>query len=63
MLRFVCFVVATVALTAALPVPMAGQAPTAAVSTWDPPRHPDGQPNVEGVWANTERARAMPVWN
>ena len=57
MLRFVYLLVATVALMAALPAPMAGQAPTAAVSTWDPPRRPDGQPNVEGVWANPERAR------
>jgi hypothetical protein len=61
MLHFICLVLATVGLVAALPASMAGQAPTATISTWNPPRHPDGQPNVEGVWANPERARTYSV--
>jgi hypothetical protein len=27
-----------------------GQAPTAAATTWNPPRTPDGQPDMQGIW-------------
>ena len=61
MLRFMGFVMAIMALVVGLPASMAGQAPTAAGSTWDPPRRADGQPNIEGLWANPERARTYSV--
>ena len=31
--------------------PAAAQAPTAAAKTWDLPRTPDGQPDLQGIWA------------
>lgn len=34
------------------PVPAIGQASTAAAKTWDPPRTDDGQPDIQGYWAN-----------
>ena len=61
MLRFIYLVLATAAIMVALPAPMAGQAPAAAVSAWDPPRRADGQPDVEGLWENPERARTYSV--
>ncbi len=51
MLWFMGFVMATVALMVGLPASMAGQAPTAAGSTSDPPPRAGGQPDIEGVWA------------
>jgi len=32
------------------PVPVAGQAQATAAKTWDPPRTPDGQPDIRGYW-------------
>ena len=49
------------------PVPVAGQSHTAAARTakaWTPPRTPDGQPDLQGMWTNAtitpfERPRAL----
>ena len=50
---------ALVAVVSLASVPVSGQAPTAAkkstaptaaTKTWNPPRLPDGQPDLEGVW-------------
>jgi len=41
---------AAVAVTTVMQVPAAGQTPT--VSRWIPPRLPDGQPDMQGIWAN-----------
>jgi len=42
------------ALVSLAPVGVAGQAPakakTAAMKTWTPPRTPEGQPNLQGIW-------------
>jgi hypothetical protein len=53
-LTVVAIAIAAVSLTS---VAVAGQAPkaaktTAATNAWTPPRTPDGQPSLEGVWAN-----------
>ena len=61
MLRFIGFVILAVAIMAGLPASVAGQAPTAAGSTWEPSLRADGQPDVEGLWANPERARTYSV--
>ena len=39
---------AVVAFVSLVPDPAAGQAPTA--SRWNPPRLPDGQPDMQGLW-------------
>ena len=41
---------AVVAVVSLASVSAAGQTPTAAVQTWNPPRTPDGQPDVQGYW-------------
>ena len=54
---FGSLVVVAVAAVSLMSVTMAAQAPkaaktTAASKTWTPPRTSDGQPSLEGVWAN-----------
>ena len=43
-------IAATAAVVLLAPVFAAGQAPAAAAMTWDPPRTPDGQPDIQGFW-------------
>jgi hypothetical protein len=42
--------VAGVTLLFVAPGSAASQAPVAAAKTWDPPRTPDGQPDIQGFW-------------
>jgi len=41
---------AVVAVLSLAPVLAAGQTPTAATKTWNPPRTLDGQPDIQGFW-------------
>ena len=44
-----------IAIVSLAPVPVAGQTPRAsfaAADTWTLPRTPDGQPDLQGIWAN-----------
>ena len=51
---------ATVAAIVSLaPVSAAGQAPTASARTWNPPRTPDGQPDIQGYWIPRGPTAAM----
>jgi hypothetical protein len=57
------FIVATALAAAAaiawsMPVRVAAQAAAAGGATWNAPRTPDGQPNIEGFWANQGRRLA-----
>jgi hypothetical protein len=41
-----------------VPAANAGQAPAAAEKPWSPPRTPDGQPDIQGFWANQTKRLA-----
>jgi hypothetical protein len=49
---------AVVAVLSLTPGFGAGQTPTAAEKTWNPPRTSDGQPDIQGFWANQGRRLA-----
>ena len=49
---------AVAAVLLLMPVYVAGQTPSAAEQTWNPPTTVDGQPDVQGFWANDGRALA-----
>lgn len=53
-------VVAAVVMAAFVvtPAPLAGQSPAAADKAWAPARTPDGQPDIQGFWANQGRRLA-----
>jgi len=46
--------VAVVAVLSLAPMPVAGQAQTTAAKTWNPPRTPDGQPDIRGSWGQRD---------
>jgi hypothetical protein len=53
-------VMAAVAMAAFVvtPAPIAGQSPAVPDKGWAPPRTPDGQPDIQGFWANQGRRLA-----
>src|SRR5438309_5819674 len=42
----------TTAVGLVMPALAAGQAPSSTAKTWSPPRTPDGQPDLQGIWTN-----------
>ena len=55
--RGFCLLLGRLVVVAAVSAPLSamGQTPTAAAQTWNPPRTPDGQPDIQGYWT----ARAL----
>jgi hypothetical protein len=51
-------VATAMAAVALLPASAVAQAPTSNEKTWNPPRTPDGQPDIQGFWANQGRRLA-----
>ena len=55
---FVISVATAMAVLSLMPARAVAQAPPAAEKTWNPPRTPDGQPDMQGFWANQGRRLA-----
>ena len=50
--RRLAVLLTAIALVALVPLSAAGQGRTTTVDTWTPSRTPDGQPDLQGVWAS-----------
>ena len=61
MLDLTIAVTAVIAVVSLMPVSAAGQTPTAAEKTWNPPRTPDGQPDIQGFWNQGRRLSTYDV--
>ena len=47
-----CMMATVIAVVLMAPIPAAGQVSTTGADTWTVPRTPDGQPDLQGIWAN-----------